>query len=180
MRACVSLLSLLLLAACAKPPADVGFRGQSVDVVPGYESIRASLVQDVQLSRDAMDAIDHGVPLTLTLDLRLHDALNLSLLASKQHHFVVRYLPLSDRYQLSGPGFDEERSFTRLRHALAALSRLDVPFETGALAPGSYELRTRMYIDNRRLPAPIRLPALMSAGWQHQSEWSAWPFDISA
>ena len=36
------------------------------------------------------------------------------------------------------------------------------------------------FIDTRGLPAPMRLPALLSAGWQHQSEWSAWPFEITA
>lgn len=181
MPACVSLLSLLLLlGGCARNESEFGFRAQAIEVRPAYESIRAQLSQEVSLSQNAVEAIEHGVPLTLTLDLRLHDTLNLSLLASEQFHFEIRYLPLSDRYRLAGPDGSAEQTFVRLRHALAALSRLDVRFETGALAPGEYELRSRMYIDNRRLPAPMRLPALLAAGWQHSSEWSAWPFVISA
>jgi hypothetical protein len=184
MRACVSLFSLLMLLAvlggCGQHETEFGFRAQAVEIRPAYESIQARLTQEISLSQAAVEAIEHGVPLTLSFDLRLHDAPNLSLLASERFEYEIRYLPLSDRYQLTGPDGAEEQSFMRLRHAMAALSRLDVRFDTGALAPGEYELRSRMYIDNRRLPAPMRLPALLSAGWQHQSEWSAWPFVINA
>jgi hypothetical protein len=183
MRACASLLSLcflVLLGGCARKESEFGFRARSIEVRPSYESVQTQLLQDVSLSQEAIKAIEHGVPLTLTLDLRLHDALNLSLLAAEQFQFEIRYLPLSDRYQLRRPGDGGGQSFMRLRHVTSALSRLDVRFDTGALAPGEYELRSRMFIDSRSLPAPMRLPALLTAGWRHQSEWSAWPFVISA
>ena len=42
------------------------------------------------------------------------------------------------------------------------------------------KLRTRLRLDESRLPAPMRLPTWFSAQWQHDSEWSTWPFEISA
>ncbi len=40
---------------------------------------------------------------------------------------------------------------------------------------GAYELRTRVILDESRLPTPMQLPALFSSQWQHNSEWSTWP-----
>jgi hypothetical protein len=181
MRACCGLLSLaLLLGACGQPSGDFGFQIQSLEVFPGYQNIRASLKQNLTLSRDAVEAIEHGVPLTMTLDLELRDSRDLSLLASEERHYVIQYLPLSEHYTLTRQKDGDVSNFPRLRHALAALSRLDLVMKTGALAPGEYEIRARMRLDNQRLPAPMRLPALLAAGWQHRSEWSTWPFVINA
>ncbi|MDX1697988.1 MAG: DUF4390 domain-containing protein [Thiohalobacterales bacterium] len=153
---------------------------RALDIRPGHQSIQARLGQELILSREAIEAIQHGVPLTLTLELELRDARDLTLLADDQRHFVIHYLPLSEHFQLSGLPDEAVESFPRLRHVLAALSGLDLDFQTGPLAPGSYELRARMRLDSRRLPAPMRLPALLSAGWRHQSEWTTWPFVINA
>ena len=156
MRAWLSLLSLCaLLSGCGQPSGEHGFYLRSVDVRPGYQLVRARLQQDLKLSREATEAIEHGVPVTLTVELELRDARD-----------------------LSGRLGDETENYPRLRHALAALSGLDLEFSTGPLAPGPYELRARITLDNRYLPAPMRLPALLSEGWRHRSEWTTWPFDI--
>ena len=179
MRAWLSLLSLCaLLSGCGQPSGEHGFYLRSVDVRPGYQIVRARLQQDLKLSREATEAIEHGVPVTLTVELELRDARDLTLLADDQRHYVIRYLPLSEHFQLSGRLGDETENYPRLRHALAALSGLDLEFSTGPLAPGPYELRARITLDNRYLPAPMRLPALLSEGWRHRSEWTTWPFDI--
>ena len=179
MRAWLSLLSLCaLLSGCGQPPGEHGFYLRSLDVRPGYQVVRARLQQDLKLSPEATEAIEHGVPLTLTIELELRDARDLTLLADDQHHFVIRYLPLSEHFQLTDQSRHETNNYPRLRHALAELSRLNLEFSTGPLAPGPYELRARAHLDNRHLPAPMRLPALLSSGWRHRSEWTTWPFDI--
>jgi len=181
MRDWAGLLSLaLLLGACAQPTGDHGFSIRSVDLRPGYQQVHVRLQQELAFSRDAIEAIEHGVPLTVTLEAELRDAHNLSLLADLQSHFVIQYLPLSEHYRLSGPEPGDVRNYPRLRHALAALGDVELDFRTGPLAPGHYELRTRLRLDNGRMPAPMRLPALLSVRWQHDSEWSTWPFDIEA
>lgn len=181
MRGCVALLSAALgLVACQSPTGDFGFEIESVGVQPGHQVILADFRQRLQLSREAADALEHGVPLTITIDLELRDARTLTLLAGQERHFTIRFLPLSQHFELTGPGLERPHTFPRLRHALADLAQLRLRLETGALAPGLYEFRTRVRLDNGRLPAPMRLPALMSAQWHHDSEWSTWPFSISA
>jgi hypothetical protein len=181
MRACASLLSLaLVLTGCGKPSGDFGFSIEAVDLEIGYQRVSARLEQQLSLSPEAAQALEHGVPLTVAIDLELRDAATLTLLNDRQYLFVIRYLPLSRHYQLTTIAAGDIQTFPRLRHALAALASLELEFPTGALAPGSYEIRARTRLDKDRMPAPMRLPPLLSGQWQHRSEWSTWPFDISA
>jgi len=93
--------------------------------------------------------------------------------------FRLSYLPLSERYQLSAEATDDLQSFSRLRHMLAEIDVLNVQLATGPLPPGSYQLRTRIRLDESQLPTPMQLPAWLSSQWQHDSEWSVWPFKVS-
>ena len=56
--------------------------------------------------------------------------------------------------------------------------RLDIDAMT--LAAGDYQFRARMRLDRTSLPAPMQLPSLVYRGWRHDSEWTQWPFRISA
>ncbi|MFT5139647.1 MAG: hypothetical protein ACI9H8_001116 [Lysobacterales bacterium] len=180
MRLFVSLISLaLLLGACQPAGNDYGFKVRNVQLHPGYMRILAQYDQNLSLSREAVEALEHGVPLTILLELELRDSRNLNLLVDESRVFEIRFLPLNEVYQLSGPGQNSIRSFPRLRHVLTELANSNVDFQTGPLAPGNYEFRSRIRLNNARLPAPMRLPALFSAEWKHDSEWSTWPFEIN-
>jgi len=174
-----SLVSLLfLLSACTEAGDDYGFKVQNVEIKPGYQKISTRYSQELSLSRAAVDALENGVSLTIQIDLELRDSMNLTLLADESRLYEVRFMPLVQGYELSGPGLSDKKTFPRLRHVMSELSSLRFDFRTGPLAPGSYEFRTRTRLDNARLPAPMHLPALFSADWQHDSEWSTWPFEI--
>lgn len=180
MRSCASVLSLFLaLGGCTEPTGAYGFRIDAVQLRPGYQQIGAAFNQQLRLSGEAVQALQNGVPLTVRLDMELRDSDTLTRLADDSHRFEIRYLPLSQHYQLTGPVAERVRTFPRLRHVLAALSSVELTLGTGALAPGRYELRTRTSLENSRLPAPMRLPALFSKQWRHDTEWSTWPFEIS-
>lgn len=170
----------VLLCACAQPADDYGFRIREVLLKPGYQKISARYRQDLVLSRDAVEALEHGVPLTVQLQMELRDANTLTLLADESHRFVIRYRPLVQRYEISGPGAGNPRTYPRLRHVLKELATIDLELKTGPLVPGKYEFRGRTRLENTRLPAPMRLPALFSNQWRHDSEWSTWPFEIGA
>ena len=43
---------------------------------------------------------------------------------------------------------------------------------------GEYELLARCYLDQQRMPPPMRLPALFQERWDHASGWTVWPLDI--
>lgn len=181
MRACISLFSLaMLMGGCHEPTGDFGFRIDKVEARVGYQVVHARLQQRLSLSREATSAIEHGVPLELSVDLELRDARSLAMLADQQHRFVIRYLPLSRHYQLADLSGGDAETFPRLRHALAALATMELRLRTGPLAPGRYELRARTRLEQSSMPAPMRLPALLSAQWRHDSEWSTWPLVINA
>ena len=182
MRFYVSLLSITLafLTGCGqKETIDYGFVIKNVSVSRAYQSLHVHLQQNLQLSQQAREALEHGVSLSIKLELVLHNDNNMIVGRRLARYFQLRYLPLSERYQLSEEETGKLQVFPRLRHLLAAIDDLDVQLDTGPLPPGNYELRTRISLDESRLPTPMQLPAWFSSQWQHDSEWSVWPFEIS-
>ena len=182
MRCCARVLSIiaLLLASCGQQDVlDYGFTIQKVSIDQAYQSLNIHVQQELQLSQPAREALEHGVTLIIMLELELHSDNNMMIVKKEERHFQLRYLPLSERYQLSEEGSDELRTFSRLRHLLASIDDLNAQMTTGPLLPGNYELRTRIHLDESRLPTPMQLPAWFSPHWQHDSEWSVWPFEIN-
>jgi len=86
--------------------------------------------------------------------------------------FEIRYLPLSDHYQLIADGERPLGTFPRLRHALAALNEIVLPLPGDWNATGDWKARARCRLLERALPRPMRLPAWLSAGWRHDSGWA--------
>jgi hypothetical protein len=182
MRFCASLLSIavLLVAACDQQnTVDYGFAIKNVSVNRAYQSLNVRLQQELELSQQAREALEHGVTLTVTLEMELRNDNKMIVVRRDTRRFQLRYLPLSERYQLTDEETEELRTFSRLRHMLAAIDDINVQLSTGPLPPGGYELRTRIRLDESRLPAPMQLPAWFSSQWQHDSEWSVWPFKVN-
>ncbi len=182
MRFYANLLSMavFLLAGCGQQTdVDYGFNIDQVTVRSAFQSLSVNLQQELVLSQQAREALEHGVTLTIMLEMELRNDNNMIVMQRDTRRFQLRYLPLSERYQLSEESSDELKSFPRLRHMLAELSVLNIHLVTGPLPAGSYELRTRIRLDESRLPAPMQLPVWFSSQWQHDSEWSVWPFKVS-
>ncbi len=173
------LLAAMLLAGCEQQALGYGFVIKDVSVNRGYQSLDIGLQQDLALSQQAVEALHHGVTLTIRLELELRNDNNMIVVRRETRRFHIRYLPLSERYQLTGGVAEKMQAFSRLRHVLAAIDNLHVQLPTGPLPPGNYELRTRIRLDESLLPAPMQLPALFSSQWRHDSEWSVWPFKVS-
>jgi hypothetical protein len=173
-------LTLLLLAGCGQKNAvDYGFVIANVSVSPAYQSLNVHLQQQMELSQQAREALEHGVTLTISLEIELRSDSDMIVTQRDTRRFQLRYMPLIERYQLSEEETGELHTFSRLRHLLAFVDNLNVQLSTGPLPPGSYELRTRIHLDESRLPTPMQLPAWFSSQWKHDSEWSVWPFEIN-
>jgi hypothetical protein len=177
--ALAAVLALGLCSACGAPGEDARFEIRQVDAAWSSGRLQARIEQRVGLSEEARAALQHGVPLTVAVELILRDGQSRSRLHEFERRYEIRYLPLSQRYQLSGDDAAPAQSYPRLRHALAELGRLELIFETGALPGGEYELLARSYLDQQRLPAPMRLPALFSPSWDHASGWTAWRLSVT-
>lgn len=166
------------LPACSRQHQGGSFEINEIDANWTNGRVNARVGQSIQLSEEARRALRHGVPLTLEVELVLRDASTQTRLHKHNTHYEIRYLPLSERFQLTGPDSNGVRIFPRLRHALADLGRLDVTFETGVLPSGEYELLARSFLDKRKMPPPMRLPVMFSQQWNHESNWTSWPIEV--
>ena len=169
---------LVLLGACGDNAAQGRFEIRNIDAHWSNGRLAVTFEQDVTLSPEARNALVHGVPLTLSVELVLREGQGRTRIRKQEASWEVRYLPLSDRYRLSRTDGEEAGTYPRLRHALSEIGRVSLDVETGALPRGEYELLARGFLDKRRVPPPMRLPVLFSPRWSHQSEWTAWTVEI--
>jgi hypothetical protein len=171
-------LGPLALSGCGQPAERGLFAIDRVEAHWANGRLEGTCQLGLRLSPMARDALQHGVPLTIELELILRNTSDQTRVGTETGRYEIRYLPLSEHYQVSGLGEGRARTFPRLRHALAALSDPDFSIVTGALPAGEYELLARSRLDHASMPPPMRLPALFDPGWQHASQWSSWPLTI--
>ena len=171
-----SCLSLLLLLGCSDRNSSFGFELKGIETRVSGQQLKVELAQKVSLSPDARTALENGVPLHLEVraELKTQDGTIASI-----RYFEIRYMPLSNYYQLSSDQPVWVRTFPRLRHALAALSEIELIIPLENVAAGDYQLTARSWLEKRKLPAPMRLPAWFSPNWQHDSGWQSWPIHIA-
>jgi len=163
-------LSLLLLAACADRNGEFGFEVRDVKSWVSGQHLQIALLQKISLSPDARSALQNGVPLHIEVlaELATGDGK-----VSASRGFEIRYMPLSDHYQLSSDQPAFVRTYPRLRHVLAELSEVELDMPLPDVPPGDYQLLTRSWLEKRSLPPPMRLPAWFSPNWQHDSGWQS-------
>lgn len=169
------LVAALALAGCdwmrQQAPGSLGVR--NAQLVALGDGARLDLALDCRLSGPMQDAIDHGIPLTLIVDVRAGRWPHA--LQSRQK-VELRYFPLSRRYQLRQGEGDDVRSFpTRnwLVDSLGSLRlRLPAPF---AQLPRGSSVQVRAGIDAAALPGALRLPALFEPAWRLASADTTWP-----
>ncbi|MEO7433547.1 MAG: DUF4390 domain-containing protein [Dokdonella sp.] len=169
------MLSCALLAGCGvllqQAPGSLQVRGASLLAAGRPAQLHLGL--DCRLSGPMQDALDHGIPITLRIDLQAGRWPRA--LVSTTRWIELRYFPLSRRYQLRETGNDDVRSFATPAHLIAALGslRIDVPAEFAAL-PATTPLTVSARIDPGALPGALRLPALFEPAWRLAAKDFAW------
>jgi hypothetical protein len=158
---------------CTPAEQDFGFTIARIEARPAREGVELTIRQDIKLSREARDALVHGVPLVIRVELYLHAPGKRSHAWHADRTFEIRYLPLSDHYQLAGDEGTARRTYPRLRHALADLAEVRLTLPAASISGGVGEVRARTYLEKRELPPPMRLPTWFSALWRHDSGWQS-------
>jgi hypothetical protein len=173
----VSVIALLsvLLAACSERNSNHGFELLGLETRISDQLLKLELTQKIRLSPEAHTALENGVPLYLEVRAELETGDGL---ISSFQRFEIRYMPLSNHYQLSSDQPAFRRTYPRLRHALADLSVVELILPLAGVTAGTYEIQARSWLEKRKLPAPMRLPAWFSPNWQHDSGWQSWPVTI--
>lgn len=174
------LSACILITGCARQADVQHFELKRVDANWSNGQLSATVQQELKLSNEAREALVHGVPLTLQLEFVFRNTGEGTPVFNKLFNYEIRYLPLSNHYQLTLPGGDEVRTFPRLRHLLAELSSISLSVQTDELKQGKHELMARIRLDQQKMPPPMRLPMLFSARWRHDSDWTSWPVSVPA
>ncbi len=174
------LLSLLLaLAASAFARDDFAIRKAQTRLEDGQYSLNASI--DFGFSDTALEALDHGVPLTIIFHIQVRRAsawLWEDSLLDQQLRYGIRFKPLSRRYEVYRLPGTTGRDFVTRDAAIRALGELnDLQLVSqDALAPDEdYEVQIKAILDIEELPLPLRPMAYLRPSWQLSSGWSKWP-----
>lgn len=175
-RRLLALLLALLLQGCAPGASTLTLDAARIDQRGGLNLL--VLEADWRPSAAMLDALDHGIPLTLRLELlrERRGLLGWQVQDSEQHRLELRYFPLSRNYQLRDVERDSMRSFGVRAAALAAFSRMELPLSHTAIRAGAQERqRLRIELDHAALPGALRLPALVDADWRQAVVERIWP-----
>lgn len=172
----VAFVALMVsLGACGaitqQTPGVVAVRSAQLRAIEGSVALYVSV--DCHLSGPMQDALDHGIPLTLRIDVRAGRWPLAKAVATR--HVELRYFPLSRRYQLREIEADDVRSFATPSYLVAALDslRISLPPAFAAL-PAATPLHVSVALDPAMLPGALRLPALFEPAWRFVATGYSW------
>jgi len=135
---------------------------------------------DYELSPQAIEAINSGVPLTFDLEievLRIRRWWFDAQIAPLKQSFELKFNALSKRYVLQNLNSGQQESYSTLYAALGAMGRIvELPVvDISLLDPGArYKIRIRAVLDQQRLPGPLQMLAFWSDGYRLESDWFSW------
>ncbi len=160
---------------------DYGFRVERADLVRRGDMLALSAAIHYRFSSTLVRALRHGVPLTLTVEVRIlrpRRGLWDERLWRRRLNFRIQYYPLARVYRVIDETNHSQRSFPRLDAALTALGRLQ---EIALPVPEGWRLPARAYaevsvgLNIERLPWALRPLAYFSPAWRLISEPYRWP-----
>ncbi|MGQ9659383.1 MAG: DUF4390 domain-containing protein [Thermochromatium sp.] len=174
-------LGLLLVPAAEAPAA--GFSIKQVEVRPEAGQLVLNARVECVFSAPVLEALDHGVPLTLVFQVQVRRTrawMWEDSLVDEQWRYTIRYRPLAERYEVHRLPSRDGRNFVTRDAAIRALGELtDQPLiELDRLAPDEdYELQIKVFLDIEELPLPLRPMAYLKPSWKLSSGWTKWPLN---
>lgn len=175
------LLGVLLTLSLAAQ-ADAEFSIRQAQVRSAAEQLRLDAQVDFAFSEPVLEALDHGVPLTLVFQIQVRRAdawLWEDSLLDEHWRYTIRYRPLSQRYEIHRLPNGDGRDFVSRDTAIRALGELSdqVLMRRDRLDPNTdYVLQIKVFLDIEELPLPLRPMAYLTPSWNLSSGWTTWPF----
>ena len=172
--------AVLMLAALPAFGEDGGFqvRSASSTLSNGVYYVDARI--DYQLSRDALEALQSGLSLTVELQFELARVRRLwpdETIAELRQSYRLSYQPLSESYVLRNLNTAQQTNHRTLFAALAAMGQISgLPLIDAALLDESstYEAALRAILNWEALPGPLRFLFFWSDGLRLESDWYRW------
>ena len=134
------------------------------------------LTLDHQFSPEVLDALRHGVPVTLQWQVELRKpraGLWDALLWEQTEERQISYRSLSRRFTLSLPATGTATSFIDLPALLGALNQVEMARVPEQLASGKAYFKVRERLVISRLPPALRLSSYLSDQWRMDTGWVA-------
>ena len=182
---CFGLAALIVgVALLAIRPAHAGFEIINADshLTDGVYHVDLEIAYD--FSSEAITAMDSGVALTVTLEIKVRRDRDLwvDLLDQTTAELIIRYRiekhPLTNRYIVRNMNSGASVVYQNYAHLAANMGRIhDLPVIDAHLLDSSqnYYLEARTGLDLGDLPVPMRLQAYFTSPWQLESQWFQWP-----
>jgi len=172
----IGLLFVLLLSLSAAH-ADFAVIGGNSTVE--RNRLRTDAELDLALDKAPADALVAGIPLNLSVDIRLYRVkgpLWKKQIADWRYRHVLDYHRLSGRYSVENVASGQMKTFTTLIEALNSLSLVHISEKLHISIHDNdrLQVRLRARLETNELPAPLRLIAFFFRDWQQTSEWQQW------
>jgi len=170
----------LLLGLPAQADEQPGFviRTAYTELVNGVYYLDADV--GLNLSDDAVNALENGLPLTVKLQIEIikHRTwwLN-SNTATLEQSYQISYHALTRRFIITNLNSGDQQSYPTYREAITSLGQVsDLPVIDAKLldAGAHYNIRMRAVLDVKSFPGPLQLIASLFKGWDLSSDWYQW------
>lgn len=140
--------------------------------------IEISANMDLMLSDDVRDAVNGGIGIPVVTEIRVYRKRQDDYFDNKVAELKVaeslQYVAVQNRYTVESENSDIAGRFTSLESALNSLGKprkyriaLSEDAEPGAM----YRAKIRVRLERRKLPAVLRLTALLKNSWRLNSRW---------
>ena len=153
-------------------------RNADTNLVDGVYLLDAHV--DYSFSREALKALDNGIPLTIRLDIEVQRKRSWWFdadVASLEQRYQLRYHAFSQQYLVRNLNSGALYTYPTLASAVEALGDIrDFPLlDEKLIKPReAYEVELRAYLDIEALPSPLRPLAYITPAWHLGSEWYKW------
>ncbi len=171
---------LLCLWSLTAIGGDYGFQVRYASLVFQQDAVALTSGIDYRFSNTLVEALDNGVPLTLTVTTRIRQprrGLWDETVWRRDLDFQIQYYPLSQVYRVVDETNRFQRSFPRLESALVALGELnEIAFsiEEGWTPPRPSYGEVEVWLNIERLPWALRPIAYFSPEWRLHSNPYRW------
>ena len=141
---------------------------------------------DAQLTLpvETQKALDSGVDLRIQFLIELVKDRNWmwdNAIKNWEMLFTLHHHQLSGQYILATPASDNIKAFNSAQQALDALSdelSFNLGYEESFEVYSTLYLRTRIKLDTKFLPAPLKLFSLVFSDWKLDSGWKEWVLEL--
>jgi hypothetical protein len=135
---------------------------------------------DLELSSEAIDALESGVMLTIQMQFELYRQRSFwidDMAGTTTRDFELKYMALNQRYLVRNITTGDQQDYATLFSALRNMGRIRdwsvVP--SGSVQNDSkYNCSLRAVLNQDRLPGPLQLLAFWRGDFSHESDWFRW------